>query len=106
MSSVRLQKKGVTDGFFVPGRRAAAADDLEPSHPRYAPKLAAALYAWMAVTDAAGRSPQQALAKWLCENGARSELTDDEGKPNEQGIEESAKVANRAPGGGASKTPG
>ena len=44
--------------------------------------------------------------KWLRENGADFGLSDEEGKPNELGIEECAKVANWQPGGGAPKTPG
>lgn len=82
-----------------------SADYLDPNHPRYAPKLAAAVRAWQAVTDAGGKHPKQALAKWLRENAAEFGMTDDGGKPNETGIEEAAKVANWQPGGGAPKTP-
>lgn len=83
-----------------------APDYLDPQNPRYAPKLAAAVRAWQSVTDAGGKHPKQALAKWLREHAAEYGLTDDEGKPNETGIEEAAKVANWQPGGGAPKTPG
>jgi hypothetical protein len=44
--------------------------------------------------------------KWLREHAAEFGLTDDDGKPNETGIEEAAKVANWQPTGGAPKTPG
>jgi len=58
------------------------------------------------VTDTGGKTPKQALAKWLREHAAEFGMTDDEGKPNETGIEEAAKMANWQPGGGAPKTPG
>ena len=101
-----LELKGHRTGFFFPEAPADTADYLDSSHSRHAPKLAAAVRAWQAVTDLEGKTPKQALMKWLRENGAKFQLTDDEGRPNEQGIEECAKVANWAPGGGASKTPG
>jgi hypothetical protein len=44
--------------------------------------------------------------KWLREHAAKFGMTDDDGKPNETGIEEAAKVANWQPTGGAPKTPG
>ena len=91
--------------FLFP-ERTETADYLDPENSRYAPKLAAAVRAWQAVTDPAGRHPKQALMKWLRENAAEFGLTDDEGKPNETGIEEAAKVANWQPGGGAPRTPG
>lgn len=58
-----------------------------------------------AVDDLKGKSPKQALSKWLREHAAEFGLSDEEGKPNETGIEEAAKVANWQPGGGAPKTP-
>ena len=102
-----LSSRGLRKGFFFPD---AAMTDipgyLDPNHLRYAPKLAAAVRAWQAVTDPNGRSPKQAMDKWLREHAAEFGLSDDEGKPNETGIEEVAKVANWLPGGGAAKTPG
>lgn len=82
-----------------------APDYLDPMNPRYAPKLAAAVRAWQAVTDPNGKHPKQALAKWLREHATEFGLADDKGKPNEDGIEQVAKVANWKPGGGAPKTP-
>lgn len=99
-----LWGRGLRSGFFFP-QRADTPDYLNPSDPRYAPKLAAAVCAWLAVTDPAGKHPKQALTKWLRENAANFGLTDDDGKPNETGIEEAAKVANWQPAGGAPKTP-
>lgn len=100
-----LMSRGVTTGFFFPAATYAP-DYLDPVHPRYAPKLAAAVRAWLAVDDPKGKHPKQALMKWLREHAADFGLSDDDGKPNEQGIEECAKVANWQPGGGAPKTPG
>lgn len=100
-----LLSRGVKTGFFF--RDATEAPDyLDPKHPRYSLKLAAAVNAWQAVTDPAGKPPKQALLKWLRENAAKYSLTDDDGKTNETGIEEIAKVTNWLPGGGAPRTPG
>ena len=100
-----LRGRGLRTGFFFP----TATDDpdyLDTSNPRYAPKLAAAVRAWQAVIDCGGKSPKQALTKWLREHAAEFELSNDEGIPNETGIEEVAKVANWQRSGGAPKTPG
>ncbi len=107
VSDVRswLESRGIRTGFFFPNATGAP-DFLDRGNPRYAPKLAAAVLAWQAVTDPCGKHPKQALMKWLREPAAEFSLTDDEGKPNETGIEEVAKVANWQPGGGAPKTPG
>lgn len=100
-----LWSRGLRHGFFAPSG-AEAPDYLDPRNSRYAPKLAAAIKAWQAVTDPAGKHPKQALTKWLRENAAAFGLSDEDGKPNETGIDEIAKVANWQPGGGAPKTPG
>lgn len=100
-----LAGRGVRTGFFFP-TATDTPDYLDPTNPRYAPKLAAAVQAWLAVTDPGGKHPKQALMKWLREHAADFALSDEEGKPNETGIDEVAKVANWQPGGGAPKTPG
>lgn len=100
-----LASNGIHTGFFFPDSTDAP-DYLDPKNPRYAPKLAAAVKAWQAVIDPGKVSPKKALTKWLREHAAEFSLSDDEGKPNETGIEEVAKVANWQPGGGAPKTPG
>jgi hypothetical protein len=102
-----LAGRGVRTGFFFP-EPSHSQDYLDPRHPRYAPKLAAAVQAWMAMGNESmfgGKSPKQALAKWLREHATDFDMTDDDGKPNETGIEEAAKVANWQPTGGAPKTP-
>ena len=102
-----LASRGFGTGFFFP-MATDAPDYLDPNHPRYAPKLAAAVKAWLASCGESatrGKSAKQALVKWLRENAAEFGLSDADGKPNETGIEETAKVANWRPGGGAPKTP-
>ncbi|WP_157275026.1 hypothetical protein [Dechloromonas agitata] len=100
-----LLSRGARPAFFFPEKQESA-DYLDTRSPRYAPKLAAAVRAWQAVTDPNGKHPKQALSKWIRENAAKFGLADEEGKPNETGVEEVAKVANWQPGGGAPKTPG
>ena len=103
-----LRLKGFTTGFFFP-EPIEIMDFLDPLNPRYAPKLAATVRAWQAVTDAGKKSPKQALDKWLREHAAEYNLTNDEGKPIENAIEnaieECSKVANWNTKGGATKTP-
>jgi hypothetical protein len=101
---VWLESRGLRKGFFFPNRTETP-DYLDPDNARFAPKLAAAVRAWQAVTDPVGKHPKQALSKWLRENGAEFGLTDKNGKPNETGIDEVAKVANWQPSGGAPRTP-
>jgi hypothetical protein len=101
-----LAGRGFRTGFFFPNATDEP-DYLDPTHPRYAPKLAAAVHAWLATGDESAiknKSPKQALLRWLRENAAQYGLADDEGKPNETGVEEIAKVTNWQPGGGAPKT--
>lgn len=100
-----LAGRGFRRGFFFPKVDADAPDYLDPSNPRYAPKLAAAVSAWQAVTDSGKKSPKQALEKWLRENAARFGLVDDEGNPVNQAVEDCSKVANWNQSGGAPKTP-
>jgi len=97
-----LRIKGFSKGFFFP-ELVETMDYLDPSNPRYAPKLAAAVRAWQAVTDAGKRSPKQALDKWLREHAAEFNLTNDEGKPVELAILDCSKVANWRQTGGAPK---
>ena len=102
-----LARRGIRSGFFF-STAADRPEYLDPNHPRYAPKLAASVHAWLATGDEdaiSGKSPKQALVKWLRENAATYRLSDEDGKPNETGIEECAKVANWKEKGGAPKTP-
>jgi hypothetical protein len=98
-----LVGNGYRTGFFFP-ESTEAVDYLDPKHARYAPKLAAAVNAWIAVTDPGKVSPRQALEKWLREHAAMFGMTDDLGNPVKQAIEECSKVANWQGAGGAPKT--
>ena len=104
-----LKGRGFKTGFFFP----QAGDTpvfLDKTHKNYAPKLAAAIAAWEVVSAAPeltkGTTVKKALLKWLRKNADRFGLTKDDGNPNEQGIEEIAKIANWDTKGGAPRTPG
>jgi hypothetical protein len=99
-----LGSRGFRSEFFFL-ETANVPDHLDHTHPRFAPKLAAAVRAWHAVTDPGGKHPKKALAKYLRDNAANLGIANEDGKPNETGIEEIAKVANWQPSGGAPKTP-
>ena len=105
-----LRKRGFDKGFFFPVLENQNPDYLSRENPFYANKLASAVQAWKAVTEnpilLKGKTPKQALEKWLREHAGEYGLTKEDGSPNEQGIEEIAKVANWKPGGGVAKTPG
>ena len=102
-----LSSRGMSRGFFFP-KQEDGAEFLDAQHPRYSQKLAATISAWRAMDQGSllkGKSVKQSLEKWLRINGARFGLCDEDGKPNEKGIEECAKVANWQHKGGAPKTP-
>lgn len=111
LDSVRvfLRSKGVVSGSFVSQTKPVESDYLDRANPAYAPKLAAAVAAWLAVArnESAlhGKTPKQALQKWLREHASEYGLTKDDGNPNEDGIDQVCKVANWKPEGGAAKTP-
>jgi hypothetical protein len=92
-----LSSRGVGSGFFFPVAKRGP-DYLLTDHPSYSPKLAAATYAWMAISADSelrrGKSVKQALAAWLRQHANEFGLTKEDGNPNEQGIEEVAKIAN------------
>jgi hypothetical protein len=104
-----LQKRGINRGFFFPATEAGP-DYLSKGHPNYSAKLAAALEAWKAVSADTelrrGKSVKQALIVWLRQHANEFGLTKEDGNPNEQGIEDVAKIANWDTRGGAPKTPG
>lgn len=104
-----LAKRGCKEGFFARPDNSAP-DYVDSSNQNYAPKLAAAVEAWQAVTSdekrLEGKTPKQAIEKWLRENASRFGLSDEDGNPNKDGIEQISKVANWKPEGGAAKTKG
>jgi hypothetical protein len=103
-----LRSRGVTTGFFFPNAQEGL-EYFSAAHPHFSPKLAAAVKAWEAVSaDAAlrrGKTVKQAIIVWLRHHANEFGLTKDDGNPNEQGIEEVAKIANWDTKGGAPKTP-
>lgn len=103
-----LKERGFSEGFFFPeGNISEQYFDSQSIY--YAPKLAAAVNAWKTITENSellnGKTPKQAMQKWLRENANKYGLTKDDGSPNETGIEEICKVANWQTGGGAARTP-
>jgi hypothetical protein len=103
-----LSSRGLKTGFFFPDS-VSKPNYLDATHPNYAPKLAAAIEAWVAITSTPeltkAKSVKQALLIWLRSQAGRFGLIKDDGNPNESGIEEVAKVANWETKGGAPKTP-
>lgn len=103
-----LKSRGVETGFFFP--KPAGPDYLSEVHTHYSPKLAAAIKVWTAVSSNSelrrGKSVKQALIIWLRRHANEFGLAKEDGNPNEQGIEEVAKIANWDTRGGAPKTPG
>jgi hypothetical protein len=97
-------------GFFFE-QPANAPDYLDPKHPNYSPKLAAAVRAWEAVTTdnryfKKGKSPKNNIESWLTAHAAEYCLLKKNGKINTEAIENQiAKVVNWKPDGGAPKTP-
>ena len=101
-----LEARDQRAGFFFGDKAKPAADYLNPDNIRYAPKLAAAVSAWLALEGIQlPRSPKQSLDKWLREHAAQFGMTDEEGKVIEQAVQDCAKVANWNLGGGAPRTP-
>lgn len=104
-----LRSRGFKTGFFFPVPEGDP-DYLSDFHPNYSPKLAAAIEAWKAVSAdeelRRGKSVKQALAVWLRQHANEFGLTKDDGSPNEQGIDDVAKIANWDTRGGAPRTPG
>jgi hypothetical protein len=94
--------------FFPLAKRGP--DYLSTDHANYSPKLAAATHAWMAISAdpelRRGKSVKQALVVWLRQHANEFGLTKEDGNPNEQGIEDVAKIANWDTKGGAPRTPG
>ena len=103
-----LKRRGVRSGFFFP-EESDTPSYLDSNHPNFAPKLAAAVKVWEAVSGEPdlmrGKTPKQAMMKWLRQHANDFGLIKEDGSPNETGIEEVAKVANWQEKGGAPKTP-
>lgn len=98
-----LRSRGISSGFFFP-TATDKPDYLNSEHPRYAPKLAAAVNAWLAVTTTGKTSAKQALQKWLREHASEYGMTDDKGNPVNKATLECATIANWDTSGGAPKS--
>ena len=94
------------DGAATLRSKCELPDYLDSHHARYAPKLAATVRAWEAVTEPGKLSPKRALKKWLTEHASEYEPLNEKNKPINTAIEECAKVANWQPRGGAPTTQG
>jgi len=105
-SNISSERHGPHPAHFPQALRQKVPDYLDPTHPRYAYKLAAAVLAWQAVTDQPRKTPSQTLTAWLESHAAKLGLIKKDGAMNKTGIEEIAKIANWKTEGGAPKTPG
>lgn len=102
-----LSGKGYRTGFFFTANDNLPAY-LDERHSHYSSKMGAVFAVWNAMQDSPdllnGRTVKQAMTIWLRKNAVRFGLHKDDGNPNEQAIEEIAKVANWDARGGAPKT--
>lgn len=101
-----LAEKGIKHHFFFFPEKPEG-EFLSATHPRYSPKLAAAIRAWQAMDDKSlhGKTPKQSVKKWLRLHCTDFDLADEDGKPLESAIEEISKIVNWNPRGGAPSTP-
>jgi hypothetical protein len=92
-----------TDFFSTRAIKKHIPDFLDKNHKNYAPKLAAAVNAWHAITEDPSlieeKTVKQALINWLYENADQFGLIKKDGNPNKLGIDEIAKVSNWHPNG-------
>ncbi len=92
--------------FFFP--EAKVSEFLDKDHSRYSSKLAAAVTAWNWLDDESkleGRTPKQAVQKWLRKNAAEYGICDEDGKPNESVVANISQMVNWQTKGGAPRTP-
>lgn len=111
-----LISRNFKPSFFF-GDNGSNPDYLDPNHPRYAPKLAASIKAWLAMEDEnlmRGKTPLTAMEQFLesryKELGLSHDKDNDKNKTkagdiNKTAVSEAAKVANWKTDGGAPKTP-
>lgn len=105
-----LQSRGIITGFFFP-QSGNTPNYLDPTHPCYSSKLAAAVQAWQAVVSDSrfrenGKSVKKNLENWLTAHAFEFNLTNVDGELNNDAIQNQiSKVANCESQGGAPKTP-
>lgn len=101
-----LKSTGKRSRFFLP-EQSNTPDYLDTNHPRYSPKLAAAIKVWLALGDEnlrVGKSAKAAAIAWLESRYSELGLVYD-GKINNKAINEIATIVNHETGGGAPTTP-
>ena len=102
-----VRSRGMLCDFFE--RANQRPEFVAPGSKYFSKKLYAANRAWSAVTEEPerliGKSPKQAVEKWLIEHAEELGLLRRDGQPNQTGIEEICKVVNWKPEGGATATP-
>lgn len=110
-----LSNVGLESDIFILSPEKFTSDEtvasyLNPSHDFYAPKLVAAIAVWKAIANnpkmLSGKSPKQAIDKWLHDNAGEYGLIQKNGNINQAGIDQISKVVNWKPDGGVPKTPG
>jgi hypothetical protein len=78
-----LREKGFLPKFFFPDFETTSDEFLDPKNPNYAPKLAAAVNAWLTISKnpalAKGKTVKQSLMKWLRENSKEYGFNNEEG---------------------------
>jgi hypothetical protein len=98
-----LANRGVFPPFFFPTGNQEGFRSKK--NPRYAPKLAACIAAWEAVSVAAKNSSvKQTLKDWIRSNASAYGVGDESGIVSDTAAEELAKIVNWSPGGGATPT--
>lgn len=113
-----LASRGVSGGFFFPDPQVSTAPEyLDPQHPRYSDKLAAAVMVWQAMEDEnlrRGKSLVTAMKDWLETRYKEFNLVHDHDNPksnykagdrNDGAIRQVAQVANWLTKGGPPPTP-
>jgi hypothetical protein len=101
-----LLSKNIKPAFFF-GESTKEPDYLNPTHPRYSAKLAAAVKVWLAMEDTNllnGKKPKAVMEDWLQSRYSELGLVY-KGEINKTAISEAAKVSNWETDGGAPTTP-
>jgi len=104
------KEKSFQNGLFGLSEHAErrSQDYLDPYNEFYSPRLAAAVDAWLYVSNNpdsyAKTSPKQAAIAWLEKNAETYNLLKEDFSPNYLGIEEVAKVMNWDIKGGAPRS--
>tara|TARA_Y100001934_G_scaffold95691_1_gene118152 strand:+ start:1928 stop:2644 length:717 start_codon:yes stop_codon:yes gene_type:complete len=102
-----LDARGLRAKFFF-AKNDDNASYLDPEHPRFSPKLAASVKAWLAFEDSElyqGKGVTDALREWLEVHYKKLGLTH-QNKKSQNAIEQVVSVTNWNLKGGSPKTPG